>query len=155
TILDDVYIPLHVLRQEGRVVFDPRALTWDRPNLGTHREFAQKVRTLSGNYQLLKLAPWILSRNNPVRFGFVSHKLMRLAVPFALAAALLSSSWLRHPFYRFALILQLSFYALSALALLRPKLRILARAADAAFTFVLLNTAAVVAFANFVTGRKV
>jgi hypothetical protein len=28
------------------------------------------------------------------------------------------------------------------------------RVTDAAFTFVVLNTAAVVAFANFVTGRK-
>jgi biofilm PGA synthesis N-glycosyltransferase PgaC len=155
TILDDVYIPLHVLRQQGRVVFDPRALIWDRPSLGMEREFAQKVRTLSGNYQLLKLAPWILSRANPVRFGFVSHKLIRLFVPFALTATFVSSCLLRHPMYRFALFLQVTFYALSALALVRPKWGILARVADAAFTFVLLNAAAVVAFANFVTGRKV
>jgi hypothetical protein len=30
----------------------------------------------------------------------------------------------------------------------------LARVSEAAFAFVLLNTAAVVAFANFITGRK-
>ena len=76
-------------------------------------------------------------------------------MPFALTAALVSSCLLQHPIYRFALILQVSFYALSALALMRPKSGILARVADAALTFVLLNTAAVVAFANFVTGRKV
>ena len=35
------------------------------------------------------------------------------------------------------------------------KLGPLNRAADAALTFVLLNTAALVAFAKFVTGRKV
>lgn len=155
TILDDVYIPMEVSRQERRVVFDSRARAWDLPSLGTERDFAQKVRTLSGNYQLLKLAPWILSRENPVRFEFVSHKLLRLAVPFALTTALLASAFLQQPFYRFALVAQVAFYGFAALAMLRPKLGLVSRAADAAFTFVLLNTAAVVAFANFITGRKI
>jgi poly-beta-1,6-N-acetyl-D-glucosamine synthase len=154
TILDDVYIPMHVLKQGARVVFDSRARAWDLPDLGTGREFARKVRTLSGNYQLLQLAPWLLSSANPLRFEFVSHKLLRLVVPFALAAALLASALLPGPIYRIALILQLAFYGLSLLAMARLKLGPLARMGDAAFTFVVLNTAAAVAFANFVTGRK-
>jgi biofilm PGA synthesis N-glycosyltransferase PgaC len=154
TILDDVYIPMHVVKQGARVVFDPRARAWDLPDLGTGREFARKVRTLSGNYQLLQLAPWLLSNANPVRFEFVSHKLLRLVVPFALAAALLGSALLPTPVYRVAFILQLAFYGLSLLAMARLKLGPLARMGDAAFTFVVLNTAAAVAFANFVTGRK-
>jgi cellulose synthase/poly-beta-1,6-N-acetylglucosamine synthase-like glycosyltransferase len=154
TILDDVYIPMQVLKQGARVVFDPRARAWDLPDLGTGREFARKVRTLSGNYQLLQLAPWLLSSANPVRFEFVSHKLLRLAGPFALAAALLTSALLPAPMYRIAFILQLAFYGLSLLAMARLKLGPLTRMGDAAFIFVVLNTAAAVAFANFVTGRK-
>ena len=156
TILDDVYLPLWVVRQGKRAVFDGRAHAWDRPNLGAEREFARKVRTLSGNYQLVQLAPWLLSRSNPIRFEFVSHKLMRLAVPFALAAVLGSSMILTGPFYRVALILQFVFYALSVLALSHTMGRgILARIADASGTFVMLNGAAVVALVNFVTGRRV
>jgi len=155
TILDDVYIPMHVLRQRARVVFDPRARVWDIPNQGMDREFARKVRTLTGNYQLFRLSPWLLGSANPVRFGFVSHKLIRLLVPFALGALLLSSVILRGPIYRFALGLQVAFYGLSAWALVGPKRGRLARVADMAFTFVLLNTAAVVAFVNFVTRRRV
>jgi poly-beta-1,6-N-acetyl-D-glucosamine synthase len=155
TILDDVYIPMQVVRQNKRVIFDERARAWDSPDLGGNIEFARKVRTLSGNYQLLQLAPWLLSRQNPVFARFISHKLLRLAVPFALAAMLLASFFLAAPVYRIALILQLIFYALAALALLRlPKLGVLARAADPAGTFVILNTAAVIAFANFIAGRK-
>ncbi len=154
TILDDVYIPMHVLNQRARVVFDPRARAWDLPDLGTGREFARKVRTLSGNYQLLQLAPWLLSSANPARFEFVSHKLLRLVAPFALTAALLTSALLPAPIYRVALLLQLAFYGLSLLAMARLKLGPLGRMADAAFTFVVLNTAAAVAFANFVSGRK-
>ncbi len=154
TILDDVYIPMQVVRQGARVVFDPRAHAWDLPNLGTSREFARKVRTLSGNYQLLQLAPWLLGRENPLRFQFVSHKLLRLLAPFALATALVTSFFLREPVYRVALGLQLAFYALGLLAMTQLARGPLARLADPAFTFVVLNTAAVVAFANFVTRRR-
>lgn len=154
TILDDVYIPMNVLRQGSRVVFDSRARAWDLADQGTEREFSRKVRTLSGNYQLLQLAPWLLSEENPARFEFISHKLLRLVVPFALVAALVASFWLPQPVYRIALGLQLLFYSLSLLAMARLKRGPVARAADAAFTFVVLNTAALVAFANFVTGRR-
>jgi cellulose synthase/poly-beta-1,6-N-acetylglucosamine synthase-like glycosyltransferase len=154
TILDDVYIPMNVVRQGYRVVFDPRAHAWDVADQGTEREFSRKVRTLSGNYQLLQLAPWLLSASNPLRFEFISHKLMRLVVPFALTATLVASMVLNPPIYRLALVLQLAFYALSFLVVAQMKGGMLARLADAAFTFVVLNTAAVVAFINFVTGRK-
>lgn len=155
TILDDVYIPLQVVKQGKRVVFEPRARAWDSPDLGGGLEFARKVRTLSGNYQLVQLMPWVLSGQNPVLFRFVSHKLLRLVAPFALAAMFIASLWLKAPLYRVALILQLAFYGLGIVAMARLLKRgPVARAADAAATFVLLNTAAVVAFANFVSGRK-
>jgi biofilm PGA synthesis N-glycosyltransferase PgaC len=153
-ILDDVYIPMQVARQGKRVVFEPRAHAWDSADLGTDREFARKVRTLGGNYQLLQLAPWVLSGQNPIRFEFISHKLLRLAVPFALAAVLVTSAFLPGRVYQVALLLQVAFYGLSALAALRLGRSPLRRVANAASTFVMLNTAAVVAFANFVLGRK-
>ncbi|HEY1658729.1 MAG TPA: glycosyltransferase family 2 protein [Candidatus Sulfotelmatobacter sp.] len=153
-ILDDVYIPLQVARKGSRVLFDPRARAWDSPSLGDKLEFSRKVRTLSGNYQLLQAAPWLLSGKNPIRFRFVSHKLLRLAVPFALAVVLAGSIVLSGIVYRIALLLQLLLYALSLVAVLRLNKGPLARVADASLTFVLLNTAALVAFANFVTGRK-
>jgi poly-beta-1,6-N-acetyl-D-glucosamine synthase len=154
TILDDVYIPMEVVRRGKRVIFEPRARAWDVVSLGAEREFARKVRTLSGNYQLLQLAPWLVSGRNPIRWEFISHKLVRLVVPFALAAILLSSVFLQSPLYRVALILQILFYSLGLLAWLHVGRGPLARMADAALTFVVLNTAALAAFLNFVTGRK-
>jgi multisubunit Na+/H+ antiporter MnhF subunit len=154
TILDDVYLPMQAVKAGTRVVFEPRARAWDCPDLGAGREFGRKVRTLSGNYQLVQIAPWLLTEKNPIRFRFISHKLLRLAVPFALAAALVASVFLSGPIYRTALALQLAFYGLSLLAALRLGRGPLARMADAALTFVILNTAATVAFAKFVTGRK-
>jgi poly-beta-1,6-N-acetyl-D-glucosamine synthase len=153
-ILDDVYIPMEVVRQGKRVILESKARAWDSANLGEEREFSRKVRTLSGNYQLVQLAPWLLSRKNAVRFEFVSHKLFRLAVPFALAMLLVASIALSGTFYRIALVLQGLFYSLSALAGLRLSRGPLARVADVALVFVVLNLAAALAGLNFVTGRK-
>lgn len=154
TILDDVYIPMHVARSGARVVFDGRAKVWDAPDLGARREFERKVRTLSGNYQLLQIAPWLLGGDNPMRFEFVSHKLLRLVAPFALAAALVSTAFLPTPLYRAALLAQIVFYAFGFLGMLPGRKGPLTRMADAAYTFVMLNVAALMAFGNFITGRK-
>jgi len=154
TILDDVLLPMQIVRKGARVIFDSRARAWDSPDLGEDREFSRKVRTLSGNYQLLQLAPWLLSSQNAIRFEFVSHKLSRLAVPFAVLALLIASMFLPQPLYRAALGAQLAFYVLSLAALAGVKIGPLSRIADPARTFVVLNSAAMVAFINFVTGRK-
>lgn len=155
TILDDVFIPMHVVRQGFRVTFVPDAHAWDVADQGTEREFSRKVRTLSGNYQLVQLAPWLLTSSNPIRFEFISHKLLRLFAPFALAAALIAAFLTPGPVYRAALVLQIAFYALSLIAMTRVLKGPLARVGDAARTFVVLNSAAAVAFIKFVTGRRV
>ena len=153
TLLDDVYLPLHITRQGKRVIFEPRARAYDtiaNPN----REFRRKVRTLTGNYQLLLLAPWLLTRQNPVRFGFISHKLFRLWVPFGLAGLLVTSGLLRSTFYYTVFILQVLFYGLGLLALCRPKLGLITRLADVCLAFMLMNTAAAVALVWFLGGKK-
>lgn len=154
TILDDVLLPMQIVAKGSRVVFDSRARAWDVPDLGQKREFARKVRTLSGNYQLLQLAPWLLSGKNPIRSEFIRHKLLRLAVPFALLAVFMASLFLPQPFYRGALLAQVLFYGLSLAAIAGLNIGPLSRVADAARTFVLLNSAALIAFVNFVAGRK-
>jgi len=67
---------------------------------------------------------------------------------------LVASAFLAEPFYRAALVAQLGFYTLSLAALGGVKMGPLSRLADAARTFVVLNSAAAVAFVNVVTGRK-
>jgi poly-beta-1,6-N-acetyl-D-glucosamine synthase len=154
TILDDVFIPMNVVRQRFRVLFDERARAWDTPDLGAQREFRRKVRTLTGNYQLLQLAPWLMSSENPLRFEFISHKLIRLAVPFALIAALATAAVLPGPIYRVAFWAQAGFYGLSLLGWAGWNLGPVARIGEVAYTFAALNVAALMAFANFVTGHK-
>jgi cellulose synthase/poly-beta-1,6-N-acetylglucosamine synthase-like glycosyltransferase len=154
TILDDVYIPLQVARQGKRVIFEPQAQAWDHLVPTARQEFRRKVRTLIGNYQLLQLSPWILTRSHPLRFQFVCHKLLRLLVPFALVAVLVSTLWLRSGMYEIALMLQLAFYALPTLGIFRAKFGFVSRLSNISLAFVVLNTAAAVALIYFITGRK-
>ena len=153
TILDDVYVPMHVARLGKRVLFLPSAIARDRLFVERGKEFSRKVRTLTGNYQLLRLAPWMLSLANPLLFRFVSHKLARLAVPFFMVLLLVSSwaavGWLFHAvFYA-----QIGLYLLAALGLLLPRTQRF-QPVGIAQTFVMLNAAAAVAFYNFVAGRN-
>jgi cellulose synthase/poly-beta-1,6-N-acetylglucosamine synthase-like glycosyltransferase len=98
TVLDDVLVPMRVAALGHRVVFEPKALAWDRPSQQPVEERRRKIRTLAGNYQLIQLAPWLLLPwRNPLWFRFVSHKLLRLLAPWlllllALSAAVLATS---------------------------------------------------------------
>ena len=110
TVLDDVYWPLRVAMQGYRVIHDERAHAYDRLPDQVRSEFRRKVRTLSGNYQLMArltgaLVPW----RNPVWFQFVSHKLFRLLVPWALLALLVISALLPAGIYQVALAAQVVF----------------------------------------------
>lgn len=154
TILDDLYIPLQVARQGSRVVFDPQAVARDDFTPTPKQEFRRKVRTLAGNYQLLQIAPWLLTRSNPLRVQFICHKLSRLLVPFALVGVLVSTLWFRTGVYGLALVFQAAFYALAISTILRPNIGFNSRLSNIALAFVLLNAAAFVAFIYFITGRK-
>jgi biofilm PGA synthesis N-glycosyltransferase PgaC len=153
TILDDVYLPLQVVRNGLRVVFEPRARASDNLKPSLRQEFRRKLRTLTGNYQLLQLAPWVLTRRNPLRLRFICHKLFRLLVPFALLGALGSALWLRRGVYELALVLQLGFYALAVLSVLRVRFGVLSRLSAISLSFLVLNTAAALALVYFILGK--
>jgi biofilm PGA synthesis N-glycosyltransferase PgaC len=116
TILDDVLGPMRIVLRGYRVIFDHTAHAFDRTAEDSTAETRRKVRTLAGNYQLLALEPRLLVPGvNPVWCQFVSHKLGRLLVPYALGAALVASVWLAPGswFYATAAACQLAFYALA------------------------------------------
>ena len=117
TILDDVLGPMRVVLRRHRVIFDATALAFDEAASHAGAELRRKVRTLAGNFQLLTLEPRLLVPVvNPVWLQFVSHKLARLLVPYALVALLAASAWLAREsmLYASAFAAQLLFYGLAA-----------------------------------------
>jgi cellulose synthase/poly-beta-1,6-N-acetylglucosamine synthase-like glycosyltransferase len=151
TILDDVLQPMRARLAGKRVVFEPAARAFDTA-AESKREFQRKVRTLSGNFQLLVLLPGLLSPlRNPSWFDFVSHKLCRLFVPYALVAAFVASLALPRPVATSLVAVQLAGYGLAAARALGLKLPL----SGLAETFVVLNAAAVVGLWRFLRyGRR-
>ncbi|MDP9055206.1 MAG: glycosyltransferase family 2 protein [Acidobacteriota bacterium] len=111
TILDDVLIPMRIVLNGKRAIFEPAARAYDQVTLTPELEFEKKRRTLMGNYELLFQAPeLLLPGRNPILVQFFSHKVGRLIVPWCLVALLMSNLFLLHGFYLLFLIAQVLFY---------------------------------------------
>ena len=153
TLLDDVYWPMLVALQGFRVIHDERAVAFDRLPENPRDEFRRKVRTLAGNFQLLTLLPGaaLLPWRNRVWWQWVSHKLLRLAVPWALLAMFAASFFLAEDLYRTLFWLQAAGYGLGILGLLPGVARV--RPFGAAASFLVLNAAAWLAFWVWISGR--
>jgi cellulose synthase/poly-beta-1,6-N-acetylglucosamine synthase-like glycosyltransferase len=156
TILDDVLIPLRIVRKGFRVVFEPGARAYDSASPTAHHEFVRKARTIAGTFQLFSREWWLFDpRRNRLWLETMSHKALRLALPVLHAALLvatvgLASTW----FYQAALAGQLTFYGA---ALIGYTQRFAARRS---FVFTvpcaicLLSWATVVGFLRFLTHRQ-
>ena len=111
TILDDMYVPMSIIKKGYKVKMSSDAVAYDIPSATLQEEFMRKVRTLAGNFQLMKLHPWV---NNPfgnrLYFQWMSHKVARLFVPYAILGVLISTSLGNTPFLNFAFCAQWFFY---------------------------------------------
>lgn len=156
TILDDVAVPMEIVLSGRRVLFAPEARAWDRVGESSSHEYRRKVRTLAGNYQLLSLRPALLNPfRNRLLWQLVSHKLLRLAVPWCLPILLGSSAWLAadgRPLYQVLLTAQLLLYLLAIVGGLAARAGRPQRLAALPYAFALGNLAAAHALLSFVGG---
>lgn len=158
-VLDDVWTPMHIARNGHRLVFVDNAVAREPATMSTSAEFRRKLRTLSGNWQLLARAPWLLMPwRNPLFLAWFSHKFLRLIAPWGLAVALVSSllavihgaaAWLQLAFW-----LQLAAYAIAVTALLAPTFARRLPLATAAGGFLLLNIAAMMSLPAAWLGQR-
>jgi cellulose synthase/poly-beta-1,6-N-acetylglucosamine synthase-like glycosyltransferase len=152
TLLDDVYWPLRVVMRGYRVVHDSRARAYDRLPERVRDEFRRKVRTLTGNFQLLARLPGaLLPWRNRIWGQYLSHKVFRLLLPWALLVLLATSAVLPGPFYAAAFWAQAGFYGLALAGLSRAGSRL--RLPSAAGSVVVLNAAAWLAFWKWALGQ--
>ena len=153
TVLDDVYWPLHVVMQGYRVVHDEQAKAFDRLPERVGDEFRRKVRTQSGVFQLLmRLPEALLPNRNPIWFQYLSHKILRLFVPWAMLAMLVSSASLPGMIYHTLFWLQIAFY-MGGAAGVREEIGSRLRPLGWASSFLVLNAAVWVAFWVWILGK--
>ena len=82
TVNDDAWIAMTSLASGRAVLFAPDALSWEAPSASTRIERTRRRRINAGRLKLLATPgvwPW---RRPAVLAAFVSHKVMRLMLPF-------------------------------------------------------------------------
>jgi biofilm PGA synthesis N-glycosyltransferase PgaC len=128
TINDDYIIPVSVLGKGYRAVYEPAAVVYEEAHEMTG--FGRRIRIMAGNIQQVREIKGLLHPLRPLAlFFFLSHKVIRLVVPFAMLVALIANLFLLgSSFYFGVLCAQLVFYLLAALGAvwpLRPKILML------------------------------
>lgn len=155
TLLDDVLAPMRAVLNGCRIVFEEEAVAFDRASTDAAAESRRKTRTLAGNYQIFAQEPrLLLPVLNPVWFQYMSHKVGRLVVPWALVGLFIATLALARESVLYAPVLaaQGVFYGL---ALSGALFRAPERLVRVAFTFVVLNLSAVAGIAALRRGREV
>jgi glycosyltransferase involved in cell wall biosynthesis len=149
TILDDMFQPLAIIRKGFRAVIDEQAQVYDVWPKKVNDEFPRKVRTLAGNFQLFWVAPWVFAQSRIV-FQLISHKVLRLVVPYMLVLLLLSSLALSRVSVVFAIVaaVQIVLWAMAAIGT-RHEVPWLYRVMRPAAALLMLNAAAVVGLHRF------
>lgn len=163
TLLDDVLIPMAGVRRGYRTLFEPTARAYDQVAQTGAQEFARKVRTIAGNFQLFARHRWLFDpRHNRLWLQTLSHKFLRLLGPLFLVGALVANLFMLHtPFFHVTLALQVVFYAaaltehlLAHLPRRRSRGRLLRILLGVPYAFCVLQAATVVGFLRFVGGRQ-
>jgi poly-beta-1,6-N-acetyl-D-glucosamine synthase len=153
-ILDDVWAPMRLVLAGHRVGYALDAHATDARSTTASQEKTRKVRTLTGNFQLMAWLPGLLTPwRNPVWLQFVSHKLLRLATPWLLAVLAISAAALVVRALSPIMLQTLGAVVAAAVAvtLLQPRLR---RVATSAVQWGWsLQTAVVQATVNGLRGR--
>jgi cellulose synthase/poly-beta-1,6-N-acetylglucosamine synthase-like glycosyltransferase len=151
TILDDFVIPMNIVKHGKRVIFQEGAIALDYPSSEASQETKRKIRTLSGNYQAYFRMGWMF---NPIRnrlfFQLVSHKLLRLLVPYFMVVLLITNALiLDGSYYTGTFVLQCSLYGMMLLSLIyeAPLFGIMK-------AFIVLNYNAFMALPIYLSGRQ-
>src|SRR5579864_212785 len=150
-INDDYVIPLRIMHEGHRSVYEPRAVAYEEAEeMGG---FKRRIRIMAGNLQQLREMRELLwpSQVLPL-FFIVSHKAARLLVPLAMGLLAVTNVFLiREPLYARLILLQAIFYSLAILGggrMVRPKLLRLP------YYFCMINAAAFMAIYHICLGRR-
>ncbi len=158
-INDDAFLCWHILRRGFRVVYEPEARCWETASSSGREDMVRRQRITAGRYQLLFRVGWWPWNNPGALFLLISHKFLRLLLPFlmiiALAANLLLLSFPAMPaMLLFLLAGQLAFYGLALLGLLLDRRGIRWRLPGLAYYILIGNLASLAGLFLFLSGRQ-
>jgi cellulose synthase/poly-beta-1,6-N-acetylglucosamine synthase-like glycosyltransferase len=156
--LPDLILPLSVVEQGRRVVYEPDAVLFEPALARASDEFRMRVR-------VALRALWALYDKrvllNPIRYPLyswqiISHKVVRYVAFIPLVGLFGYNAWVagRHPFYGGVFAVQLACYALAVLGHLFRNSSMGFRQLFTPYYFCVVNAACMVALWKFLTRQK-
>jgi cellulose synthase/poly-beta-1,6-N-acetylglucosamine synthase-like glycosyltransferase len=155
TILDDMAIPMAVVRAGQRVIFERDARGHERGSESAREEFSRKVRVIAGAFQFLSRHDSAVPIDSPqVMLSMVSHKALRWLSPAFGACAFLASVVLARSATAYGLLAaaQLLVLALGAVGCVKALRRV--TVIGLAHYFCLVQAAAAVGFIKGLSGSQ-
>lgn len=151
TINDDKAVPMGIVQQGYRVIFEPKAIARGDVLPETKSFFGQKVRGQAGMYQLFWLFRNMFWPRKPlVWLIFISHSVGPVLVPWLLLLLLFSNVGLYNTFpYNWALFFHVVFYCSSVMGIITEHLKLHLPGFHIPYFFVLSNVASIVSFWSF------
>jgi poly-beta-1,6-N-acetyl-D-glucosamine synthase len=145
-INDDFYMALMSMRQGYRVLYEPEAVLWGRPSLSIQDDVIRRRRMTAGRYQQMFMLHLWLGTGFANIFRLVSHKFLRLLLPFFMLGALLCNALVmlapvRPGLLVVTLSVQLLIYGLAAVGYVAEKQGRKAKIPAAAYYIVSSNLA--------------
>lgn len=158
-INDDAYLSTLVLRQGLSVLYEPEAVCWETASESTADELTRRRRISAGRYQLLFKPQWWPWQHPAGLFQLVSHKFLRLLLPFFMILALVANTavLLRRPvrlLMRLTFVGQLAVYGLAALGWLAEKRQKKAKIPAAAYYIVSGNFSSLLGLWRLLSGKQ-
>ncbi|MBI5150106.1 MAG: glycosyltransferase family 2 protein [Candidatus Omnitrophica bacterium] len=160
-VLDDMYIPLQIIRKGYRAVFDGSAKACDHAADSPREEHRRKTRTLFGNYQIFGLFPDLFNPlHSPVAIQLFSHKLLRVLIPlFLIFLFILNLLLSGRPLYQTMLYLQITFYGMAATGALSRYQKhgifnLISKVCYIPYVFCLLNFSALIGTLRFFGSKQ-
>jgi hypothetical protein len=156
--LPDFVLPLNVVEQGKRVVYESNAVVYESALSNASAEFRMRVRvSLRALWSLRDKCNLLNPLQYPVfAWQLLSHKVLRYLAFFPLAGLFVFNVLIinEHDFYLWFLLLQASIYAAAAIGHLYHKSVGKKSKLLAPYYFVILNAACVLAFWKFLQGKK-
>jgi len=95
TINDDFLIPMNVIKQGYRVLYEPRVVAIELEQVNLEQDMSRRLRIAAGNFQqLIYLLPLLSPRYGWNAINFASGKALRAITPFMLVMILVSNIYL-------------------------------------------------------------
>ncbi len=158
-VMDDFLIPLAVVDQGARVVYDDEAGGYEKTTGTMQHEFSRKVRIGTANFVGLNEIKHLLSpRWKFVAFALWSHKVIRWIVPMLMLLGLAANIGLvlisPPAIYTVFLFLQIVFYGLAVIGYMFDRFNVSLGAFGYPFFFVSMHYALLLGFIKFLQNKK-